>query len=301
MAEDDRDREDDERPLIGGPEKARRDVSEWIDESGDVEQFAQRVSEEMEETLEGAQRDSEKGGGRPRVFTKDQLIEEAAVMARTMYGTVKHSLKMDSYGKRDPDEGYYGLVDIWMIIGHRLDLKYHSRFLRRASYLHWGSRLNRRFVPNYYLFAMRGIDQAIADHYISPLAEHKLQYLFAVKWFLPLGPPLAYVSGVFGPTHEEAHEYARFFEGDRAAPTSTEGEDWRSSISYLRNQISQLSDRFQRKKDKREEYIARYEQTGNEEWKEQADDLGADMEELMEELETLYADYQEAKEEGAEA
>ncbi len=286
--------DDDDRHAPGTRDQGSGDAPGWTAENERVDELTERVAEEIRRSEEETVEEGE--GGHGRVFTREQIVEEAAVMARSMYGQVKHSLDPAHYGERREDAGYYDLVDIWMVIGHRLDLRFHSRFLRRASYLKWGSRINRRMVPNYYLFAQQGVDKAIDEHYINPLFEHKMEYLLLVRWFLPLGPPIAYFDA-FGPTHSEAAAHARFFEeGVRTA--GGEQAEIQQKITYLESEIEHLADKFDRTKSRMEELEDRYKETGEEVWQERADDAAAELEELREDLEGLYAEYEELREEG---
>lgn len=303
MARDDH--EDDS--LFGGEAEERRRAEEMFEGSEDMDEFADRVSERIErgeQAADEARAETEPGeedeAARSRIFSKDQLIEEAAVMARSMYGTVQYSLEPENYGERDEDAGYYDLVDCWMIIGHRMDLQFHEKFLRRASALRWGSRVNRHAIPNYYLFSMKGVDKAMHDHYISPLLTHKFKYLFTVKWLFPIGPPLAYFD-TFGPTHADAMAHARLFEGSGVEAT---GAPEHQELTYLRHEYDRAASKFSRHKRKMEEFQEKAEDAADagesetaEAYRTRVEEELAEMEDLREEMEELYDEYQDKRDE----
>ncbi|MDY6769189.1 MAG: hypothetical protein SVW02_03735 [Candidatus Nanohaloarchaea archaeon] len=255
----------------------------------DRDQMQQAVQERITEEREGEH-------ARGRAFSKDQIIHEAAIMVRGMYGTPKYSLEIENYGERDESKGYYSLIDCWAIAGHRLDLKYHSEFLKRATVVKWGSRINRYLIPNYYVYAMKGVDRAIKKEYVSPLIGHKIKYKVAVHVSLPflvVGPPLAYFDWLpWGITEAEAKEYAKLEEEE-----STPAEDYRSVAKQLEIRLETLTDQYQEAAKEANEAEKEYEKLVDKGKVGEANDAKARYEQLKEQAEQLLNEIEEVRDE----
>lgn len=299
----------------GGPEQGPADTAEW---QGLSEEDRERLAETVEERVGREQGREEEARG--RLFSKDQIIHEAAIMARGMYGSTRPSLKMETYGEKQKEAGYYDLVDCWAVVSHRLDRKYHEEFLKRATPFQWKERTNRYLIPNYYVFGMKGVDRAINERYISPLFSDKLKYRLTVHFSIPFivaGPPLAYFDWVpFGPTEQEAISLAQLEEEGEPVAVKEQREDleyYKRRVHELGEDVERLEDKIdemQRKKQGLEEELEEMDKWGSGENEEKIEELETGIEELedridaskneleekMEEFEAAYSNYNELKE-----
>ncbi len=149
---------DDQRDQPAGDEPGERQEGAGGGGQLPAEGRRDQLQEQIREIHEGIEEEREEEMGRARVFTKDQIVHEAAIVTRQLYGSPRYSLDMETYGERDESEGYYDLLDCWAIAAHVLDRQFHTEFLKRATAVSWGSRLNRYLIPNYYVFSKKGID-----------------------------------------------------------------------------------------------------------------------------------------------
>ncbi len=310
MADDNSDTAAAEEPS-GQRSGLNHEMAEAVRDTGVTEEVRESITEDVEERVEGEEQ------GRARMFSKDQIIHEAAILARGMYGTTRPSLEMDTYGERRKEEGYYDLVDCWLVVAHRLDDKYHETFLRRATPFPWKARMNRYLIPNYYLFALEGVDRAIEEKYISPLFSDKLEYRLGAHTsfpFLVVGPPLAYFDWApFGPTTEEARAYAAIEDSSGA---DADVEEMKEDLEYYKRRVYELGNTVERHEEKIDELdrIIRSTKSKREsvpegsdeaadledrldELEERRDTITADMEDAMEKMEAAYAKYEELADE----
>jgi len=185
--------------------------------------------------LEGAAAGGEDEEGLT-VFTKDQLIHEAAVHARNYYGKTRLNTEdAEKYGERDPEKGYYDLVDAWILAAQIMDDEYHEDFLRLSMPFHWSWRSNRHLIPNYYIIAQKGITEALRDDYIQPPFYHKLEYNFLAK-FPPVTPPLAW----YLKDRDKLHERAKLLSGEE-----TPSKDYKSMMKSIEIKVETLAEKAQ--------------------------------------------------------
>ncbi|MFB6076660.1 MAG: hypothetical protein ABEK12_00835, partial [Candidatus Nanohaloarchaea archaeon] len=170
----------------------------------------------------------------------------------------------------------------------------------------WDSRLNHRLIEQYYLLAMRGVDKAIHEEFISPLWGDKYAYLYSVRWGffgipIPLpgidgiGPPLAYFDHGPCPTRDEAVAYAEIME---EGPSAVGRED-RQTVTALARQIQETRDEFEASTERLKTYQRQKEGATD---KDRKDELQRyiegekqNIERLRERIEKLYAEYEKAK------
>lgn len=274
-------------------------TQEWMRQRRDAG-AAGLTEEDRQELVEQVeQRVGSEEKGRGRTFSKDQLVHEAAIMAREMYGSPQYSLDMENYGEQDESKGYYDLVECWEIASHRLDLQYHSEFLKWATPLSWGSRFNRYMIPNYYVFGMRGVERAIKEEYISPLRGHKLKFRTLVKVSLPFvlaGPPVAYFDWVpFGMTKGEAQAHAEIYE--EGTPTAIEQQQ--DDIQYLKHEVNKYKDEFMRLENKAQYYKKKMKEADTEaereDFRARKENAEERMNDTKEKLDRAYKKYEELK------
>ncbi|MFB6294635.1 MAG: hypothetical protein ABEI97_02655 [Candidatus Nanohaloarchaea archaeon] len=310
MADDTRDTAAAEEQSAQQPEIGRETVEDTR-EAGVTEEVRESIAEDVEERVE----DEEKGRG--RAFSKDQIIHEAAIKARGLYGSNRPSLKMETYGERPSEAGYYDLVDCWLVVAHMLNGKYHETFRKRATPFPWAARTNRYLIPNFYVFAMKGVDRAINEEYISPLFSDKLEYRLGAHTSLPFivaGPPLAYFDwSPLGPSKEEARAYAGIEEEGIGAPDI---EEAKQDLEFYKRRVYELGNTVERHEEKIEDLdriIASIDSELDDvppgsdeeaeledrldELEERRDTITEDMEDAMEKLESAYAKYEELAEE----
>lgn len=209
------------------------------------EQRQEELREVVEETHEEIVEEREEEQQQSRIWSRDQIIHEAAIKVRHLYGSPKEPVA----------DGYYDLVDCWLVGAYSLNHEFHDQFVKRATPLPWRSRLNRYLIPYYFVFAMKGIDRAIKEKYISPIIEEKIIYTLTVKVSLPFivaGIPLAYFDferGPFGPTHEEAKKLADMEEKGKLP----------EEIEEARTRLQALKQHVQVKKEEAKQRKADYE------------------------------------------
>ncbi|MDY6776769.1 MAG: hypothetical protein SVQ76_01525 [Candidatus Nanohaloarchaea archaeon] len=189
------------------------------------------VRETVREEVEKQSGETKRG----RYLSSDQVIEEMAVYARKFYGQDK-----DQVG----EEGYFDLVDIWLMLPAAFEEEYHEAFLHRTSILGWGSRANRHFIPYKYVLAKKGIDKALNEGFIYPTIGKKLSYIFLVK-IPPLGPPLAWYSW-FGPSKKEAEIWGeRMIQGGGITPQEAEQYSVSSHLKFLEDKYDHLKQKYE--------------------------------------------------------
>lgn len=253
--------------------------------------------QELKQVLGGEKKEQ----GRGRVLTRDQIVHEAAIMTRDMYGSIRHSLDPADYLERKEEEGYYDLVDAWIITAHRLDHKFHSQFLRRASALPWTTRFHTEFpMPNYYRIARAGVDRAINEQYISPLKSHKYIYVITAKRFPPVTAPLAYydwfnkLPGVGkGIPKPAAIQIAS--EMEEGEPTA-EAQGKKERLAYLRNEIEQKTNSLESLNQKLHELKQQEMDARDQGDLKQADEISERMTTIAEEMDTKRDEIRELRE-----
>lgn len=189
-------------------ESARRrdDVS---DERQLFEQFQEWRQNQGQSPMQGraAEPEDENTGSPSSLLSRDQLVEEAAVMAR------KHYMQK----KPDNESEGFDLVEIFQILPHIFEADYPLKTLNRSTYFGWHSTLarffNRRFVAPKWQIALEGIEYALDHDMISPTHEDMLAYRFKVK-LPPIGPPFILMSDRVGMSPDMAKKYGEYCAGE---------------------------------------------------------------------------------------
>ncbi|MCJ7478686.1 MAG: hypothetical protein MUP63_00720 [Candidatus Nanohaloarchaeota archaeon QJJ-7] len=173
------------------------------------------VQEEIDRRAEGRE---------TRYFTKEQVIEEMEVAARTYYGRNKRDADPDA------DRGsYIGLVELWRIVPYVIEKEYQKRFLKRSRVMGWERSANRHFpIKNKFDMARKAIVKAIDDGFIYPMVWERTKFALLVK-FPPVGPPPAYF-GIGAPSKEEAKKWVERL--DRGGLTEEDVEEKQQELLF---------------------------------------------------------------------
>lgn len=192
------------------------------------------VQRRKQQAVQQAAEDESRGSA--AFFTKDHLIEEGAVEARNLYGKSKVG---------DEDE-WYDLIDVFLMLPEVLEQEFAKKFRKRAGLRNWESSMNRHLIPMKYLIAKKAIAKAVDEGMIEPLFRDRVKYYFLVK-LPPVGRPLAYLDK-FGPSKEEAKQWARYEMGDLGREEITGEAKYERSKQRIKQEIERIGNQMRRKK-----------------------------------------------------